>query len=52
MVERAMRTRRGVLVAAIGLSPAIPSLAQSYPQKPVRLVVGNAAGGSDDLLLR
>src|ERR1044072_1736358 len=48
------KTRRGILLAlALTVGGAIPAHAQSdYPNKPIRIVVGFAAGGGNDIFAR
>jgi tripartite-type tricarboxylate transporter receptor subunit TctC len=40
----------GLLVAASAAAP--PALAQDYPNKPVRIIVGYSAGGGNDIIVR
>jgi tripartite-type tricarboxylate transporter receptor subunit TctC len=41
------------LLASLILSlPALPGAASAYPERPVRMIVGAAAGGSNDLVAR
>jgi tripartite-type tricarboxylate transporter receptor subunit TctC len=44
-------TRRGILAGGLAL-PALPVLAQDLPARPIRAVVGFAAGGGVDLAAR
>jgi tripartite-type tricarboxylate transporter receptor subunit TctC len=41
-----------LLFAAAFLACAAPASAQSYPSKPIRLIVGFAAGGTNDIIAR
>src|SRR5947207_7390185 len=44
---RTMRTLLALLFAA-----ALPAAAQDYPAKPIRIIVGYAAGGGNDIIVR
>src|SRR5438046_1154767 len=54
--ERPMITRRRLLHLAAGAAalPAVSRIAraQTYPSRPVRIIVGNPAGSSSDILAR
>jgi tripartite-type tricarboxylate transporter receptor subunit TctC len=39
-------------LVASGMLPAIPAMAQSYPEKPVRVIVPFPAGGAADIVAR
>ena len=39
-------------IAALALSTAVPSYAQSFPSRPVRMIVGFPPGGATDLVAR
>ncbi|MCA3140353.1 MAG: tripartite tricarboxylate transporter substrate binding protein, partial [Rhodocyclaceae bacterium] len=39
-------------IAALVLSTALPSYAQSFPSRPVRMIVGFPPGGATDLVAR
>jgi tripartite-type tricarboxylate transporter receptor subunit TctC len=43
---------RGLAAAAIGAALALPAAAQTFPTKPVRLIIGSAAGDAVDVIYR
>lgn len=47
-------TRRAIirLTAGVAALPALPLLAQEWPTRPIRLLIGTAAGGSPDIIGR
>jgi tripartite-type tricarboxylate transporter receptor subunit TctC len=49
-----LRTARGLFVVAVSLifGQALPSTAQSYPARPVRMIVATAPGGGTDAIAR
>jgi tripartite-type tricarboxylate transporter receptor subunit TctC len=49
---RRYRVSLGLAAALAGLAPALPSFAQGYPSRPVRLVIPYPPGGGIDLVGR
>ena len=47
-------TRRTLLSAAgaLAAAPVLPVRAQPWPSRPVRIIVGTAAGGSPDIVAK
>ena len=47
-----MISRRQFLVASAACAVAAPALAQTYPDKPIKIIVASAAGGPTDVPAR
>jgi tripartite-type tricarboxylate transporter receptor subunit TctC len=48
-----MRTiMQAVLIVSLGLAAAVPASAQTYPTKPIRMLVGFPVGGGADVIAR
>lgn len=47
-----MNLARTCCTVLLGLSIGVPAAAQSFPSKPVRIIVGYSAGGAVDILAR
>src|ERR1700757_1784944 len=47
-----MRIFYGIIAAALLLAGAVPSSAEGYPTRPVRIIVGFPAGGPTDVIAR
>src|SRR5947209_8295967 len=45
-----MKTMRTILLLLF--AAALPAAAQDYPNKPIRIIVGYAAGGGNDIIVR
>jgi len=51
-MKRTIKTVGALLALALGVQPAVAQQSQAYPSKPVRIIVGNAAGGGVDVIGR
>jgi len=44
--------KRGMAMAAVLSIAAVTAAAQTYPSKPIRIVIGTPAGGGSELMAR
>ncbi len=47
-----MNLKPALLLVVAGCALALPSAAQEYPSKPVRIIIGFPPGGATDLVVR
>src|SRR3990167_3376744 len=52
MTRNVVGTAAGAALSAMLLAPSPPAVAQSYPERPVRIVVNVTAGGGVDTTAR
>ncbi len=52
MRDAVQRRLQFLLIAGLGVIGAVPAIAQTYPQRPIRMLVGLPAGGSTDIMGR